>query len=330
MSGTKKRGSEAALQPYSLAGFTPVGTFLFGTPFLLMGLFVLAAGLGVLPVESEGGPAPMALVAGVGGLFSLVGAGFWVSGAKRLFRQARWNAVRRTRPGEPWAWDHPWNPVGARHRTSREAFRALVACLFFSAFAAPFHWWAFHSGEGPIPVMAASAFLDLLALACWGGFFYTVGRGLKYGSSFLRYRVFPFFVGERLDADLEGLDRLRGFRTLTVTLRCVQDRVVRKGNTTSVDAYAVHEEAREVSPDEIPLGPGGGAGVFKLFRRAGPAEGLPVSFELPPGDLETVLSASPARRWEVVVRAETPGIDYEAVFLVPVYRRPDGSESAAI
>lgn len=322
MATTKKAPVQAALQPYSMAGFSPAGSLLFGAPFLLMGLFVLGVGLGVVPVQSSGGDAPMAVVAGIGGLFALVGAAFWVSAAKRFYRQARWKAVQRSRPSEPWAWDHPWDPAGARHRSLRDLFRVVVACLGMTAFAAPFHWWAFHSGEGPFPVMLVSAFLDLLALLCWGGLVYGLGRVLKFGGSFLRYRVFPFFLGERLDADLEGLDRLRGFQRLTVTLRCVQDRVSRRGKSTQVDAVAVHEETRELSPGELPLARGGGAGVFKLFRLSPRAEALPVSFELPPGDLETVLSASPARRWEVVVRAETPGIDYEAVFLVPVYRRP--------
>lgn len=323
-----KTGAQASLQPYSMAAFSAAGSLLFGTPFLLMGLFVLGVGLGVVPVESSGGDAPMAVIAGIGGLFALVGAAFWVSAGKRFYRQARWNAVRRSRPFEPWAWDHAWDPAGARHGATVGLFRGLVACVGATAFAAPFHWWAFHSGEGVVPVMAVAAFLDLLALLCLGGLVYALGRGLKYGGSFLRYRVFPFFLGERLDADLEGLDRLSGFQRLTVSLRCVEDRVTRQGKSTQVDAVAVHEETRELSPDELPLGRGGGAGVFKLVRLAPRAEGLPVSFQLPSGDLETVLSASPARRWEVVVRAETPGIDYEAVFLVPVYRRPDGATPA--
>lgn len=319
MTDAKKKGQKLPPQPYSAMGMSPGCAILFGTPFAAAGVFALLAGLGVLRTEGGGGNAPMAVVGGVGVLFGGVGLGFWAAGLRRLARSARWNAMKRRKPDEPWLWDHAWSPTGVSHSGSKPAVKSLLIAVLGTCFAAPFNWWAFWSGEGPVPVMIFAVFIDLLVAACWGGLVYTIGQGLKFGSSFLRFRTFPFFVGERVEGVLEGLDRLRGFSSLTVTLRCVEDRVVTKGNTTSVDAKVVHEETREVSPHEVPMAPGGGAGVFKLFRVAPPVEGLPVSFALPGGDLATQLSASPARRWEVVVEAELPGIDYAATFLVPVY-----------
>ena len=64
------------------------------------------------------------------------------------------------------------------------------------------------------------------------------------------------------------------------------------------------------------------------FEVEGPGEhrrgdaGVPVTFLLPPSkDLSTSLSERPPRYWELKVEADTPGVDYEATFLVPVYAK---------
>jgi hypothetical protein len=59
-------------------------------------------------------------------------------------------------------------------------------------------------------------------------------------------------------------------------------------------------------------------------RAAGRLRGgdLPVSFKLPEGEFGTRLSEAPARYWELEVKADTPGLDFGALFLLPVYERP--------
>ena len=46
---------------------------------------------------------------------------------------------------------------------------------------------------------------------------------------------------------------------------------------------------------------------------------VPVSFDLPMGDYGTRLAEAPARYWELAVLADTPGLDFSAKFLIPVY-----------
>ena len=54
---------------------------------------------------------------------------------------------------------------------------------------------------------------------------------------------------------------------------------------------------------------------------------VPVSFDLPSGDYGTRLAEAPARYWELAVVADTPGLDFTAKFLVPVYSPDRGAHS---
>ena len=46
---------------------------------------------------------------------------------------------------------------------------------------------------------------------------------------------------------------------------------------------------------------------------------LRVVAEVPPGAPVTTLAARPPRYWELELSAATPGVDYGATFLVPIY-----------
>jgi hypothetical protein len=47
---------------------------------------------------------------------------------------------------------------------------------------------------------------------------------------------------------------------------------------------------------------------------------MELKFKLPEKGFETRLSERPPRYWELEVLAETPGIDFNAFFFLPVYK----------
>ena len=53
-----------------------------------------------------------------------------------------------------------------------------------------------------------------------------------------------------------------------------------------------------------------------------PDQQISIGFPLPTGDYGTALCQEWPRYWELAIRADTPGVDYEALFLLPVYGRP--------
>jgi hypothetical protein len=65
------------------------------------------------------------------------------------------------------------------------------------------------------------------------------------------------------------------------------------------------------------------ATTFSSTQLAACAGGdIPVEFHLPADQYATALAETPPAYWEVEARGKARGADYEAFFLVPVYKRP--------
>jgi hypothetical protein len=97
-------------------------------------------------------------------------------------------------------------------------------------------------------------------------------------------------------------------QSLELTLRCVEERtqIQRRGgkSTRAVVHYALHTQFLTVDGSALAEG-----------------RALPLSLPLPSDvpELTTCLTAEAPRYWELECRAARPGVDYRAVFLVPVY-----------
>ncbi len=304
---------EAVTRRGRLAG--PAGCALAGAAALLLWL-----GYSLYDADRNEGSWLMGFISPPAFILVVIGAGVvkWWIGERR----------RREFPDEPWMWDRRWNRGGARSLRAGRLLRPLGAVGLLVFLAAGLGFAALVLELPALYGIVVPACLLLLAALVLA--FRATGADLKYGGSFLRYRTFPFFLGERLAATLEGIDRLRGFTRMTIVLRCVLERTVGSGKSAHVEREVVDAQTRGVAPEDVTFGKGSAAGVFKLLRRSDDAAFLPISFDLPDEDLSTRLSEPPVRKWELEVKAETPGLDYEATFLVPVYaRRSSRSERPA-
>jgi hypothetical protein len=130
----------------------------------------------------------------------------------------------------------------------------------------------------------------------------------KYGKSRLRFARFPFRTGEAVDAGLLVGPRVADATSLHLTLRCIEEVWRSRGGgqnrSTTRTLYVLHEVKQELN-----------RGQFDAASGAA----IPIHIPLPAGDYASRLSQSPRRYWELEVAAETPGIDYAARFLLPVY-----------
>ena len=150
-----------------------------------------------------------------------------------------------------------------------------------AAFLSPFNWWAFALGEGSIMLWLIVGFFDLVIVTLLTDAVYHAARQYKYGRSRLRFSTFPYYLGETLDAAFSNPRLIGPYESLTYTLRCIQE---------------------------------------KCEVRGGDAD-LRIRFQLPDEDWETKLAERPPRYWSLQIKARTPGVDFDAEFLVPVYRR---------
>jgi hypothetical protein len=165
-----------------------------------------------------------------------------------------------------------------------------------------------------LPAVVLGAFL-LVGLWFLGTGVLTLLRRSRHGVAELRLARFPFFLGEPLDATLVRQGPAAPLPGLHARLTCVAERWGRPtGHATEPFHEATRRRLERVdrwSETRPVLGAMGSR--------------IPIRFDLPPPGpdaLGTELSAELPRYWELEVWAELPGLDFHAVFLVPVYQRP--------
>jgi len=274
---------------------------LFGLPFLGAGAFIIVASTGAF--GKEGMHAPPWVIAAAGAVFFLAGLFIAVHGLRGLARRAALRARAERHSGEPWWADHVWDPREARFSALAKALKSIPGLLFFCLFLSPFNYFAFLSGEMPALAIGVVALFDLFLLIGVGALIHGILRGLKYGSARFVFDRFPFQLGETVAGRVHSTLPIAA-ALIKVILRCVQEVYVTSGSgrnaSTRIARHELHSQVLEVE---------GGERVHEI----------PVKFELPRGDLASKLAVQPPRYWELEVSAVTPGVDYHAVFLVPVY-----------
>lgn len=298
------------------------GTTVHGWSSVLVGMVAAGAGVpaflaafGYLDPDPTSG-APMFVLGLVGGIFALAGLSFVAHGLAGVRRKIRVGRGRQRYPREPWRWDYVWDERGTRDDSTMRLALWAARGVGFGLFCVPFNWLVFFSGELPwwglVGFGLGAGLLDLLVLYAVYRFSRALAQLLRYGAGGLRYGRFPFFLGETLDVTFGQGGRMEGLRGLTATLRCVEERFEVRGSgedrSSVVVGYEVYSETKTVS---IPAG-----GV-------GRALGAALSFALPEASLAppASLGERPPVYWELEVKAEAPGVDYGATFLVPVYAR---------
>lgn len=295
----------------------------YGWPAVLVGLVFAAAGgflllLALAPLR-EPGVSPDVAATLVGGSFGLVfvTTGLWLAafGVLGVRRRLRVQRGRQTRPGEPWRWDHGWDARGVRDDARRRPVVWALRLASLALFLVPFNALVLFEDLprwGRVGFGLVTGIFDLLALYVLYRLARCLVQLLRYGSGGLRYGRFPFFIGEDLSVTLRPARELP-VGTLKATLRCVLERFENRGTRTDPSPTAV---AYEICSDEktVTVPPG----------IAGRAPGVDLAFHLPEDCPSTDLAGPPLVYWELEVRGEGPGADYEATFLVPVYpQRPE-------
>jgi hypothetical protein len=282
---------------------------LFGMPFIAIGFFVMAMSLGYLPLDEATVNGPKELLTVFGGVFATAGLGVAWAGAAGMARARAARKRKEEHPLEPWFWDHPWDKRWAEHGSLWPALQGFLLFLFLSAFLSMFHWWAFFSGEGPLPLKIFILIFDLIALAVLFGAIYSMFQYFKYGKSRLHFARFPFRPGSAVEAGLEVSRKIQAAPSISLTLRYIEEVTETTGSGKNRSSrqvlYCLHEVKQELSSSQFDINSQGE---------------IPISMRLPQGDFSNRLLDTPRRYWELEIKAETPGIDYDARFLVPVYK----------
>jgi len=277
----------------------------FGLPFMAAGIGIVYA---VLYGDHARKHAPDWLIVLVAAMFFAAGLFLFIHGIGGVARKAAYRREAAQRPGEPWLCDHHWRREGIAFSAFNDMVGRLLAAMIWTAFLAPFAWVGLNV-RGAWPFLAAVVIFGLLGLIFWFRWAQMLVDLLCYGNSFLTYEDFPFALGGILRARLRSPHHVSAIDQLTLTLRCVQEKYVTSGTgenrQTNVVCYELYKDIVTYDRDRIT----GLAG-----------NDIPVEFRVPADQPTTKLAATPPIYWEIEAKGKARGVDYEAVFLVPVYK----------
>jgi hypothetical protein len=309
--GIVQPGSPPVLLNHPAQSAAPIDgwkSVLFGLPFLLAGIGIACAALDVVHTRKQ---APDWLIGLVGCFFFTAGAFLIVHGLRGAARRAACQRETAEHPGQPWQSDYHWHPEGIAFSAFDAVVSRFVAALIWNALLLPLFWVGLHErGRGRLFLVVASLFA-LIGLLFWVRWAQMLGDLVRYGNSFLHYDEFPFFLGRKLQVRLRAPRHVSVVDELTLTLRCVQERYVTSGTredrSTRVVCLELYKDATKFTRDQL-TGLAGGD--------------IPIEFSLPANQQSTFLADSPPTYWEIQATGTARGADYEAYFLVPVYKCP--------
>jgi hypothetical protein len=293
------------------------GTVVFGGVILAAGALMILVGLGVVIPKESSGDAPPWVLTVMGVVFGLIGLTVAVLGVRGLRNRRRFREQRGLHPDEPWLADYPWDPKQSVDNTVARILRTSAMATFLVLFLTPFNAGVFFYKDAPWFIQGVILLFDVVVLAVLGSAVYLLLRWLKYGPSFVRFSRFPFFLGQTLEVEWCSPRGIGACENLTFTLRCVEEVLETTGSgrdrSQSLVPYQVWSDTFEVA------GPG------EHLR----GERVPVTFLLPESAEATALSQYPPRYWELEIKARTPGVDYGAVYLLPVYSGGNDARASA-
>jgi len=285
------------------------GAVVFGLLFAGAGSIPLLVGVGMMVWAAGPTRPPGWVVAVVGAVFIIFGLAALAAGARGLHRRRRARRAYLAGATAPWDWDHPWDRHGARDDVWRRALRRFAWIAFLALFLSPFHYLLLTIEDTTFRVLGGLFLLvfDAAVVFTLAGAVRAVMQGLKYGRVFLQYEQFPMLLGRPAAVRLM-FNRPVDARGVECAIRLVEE-------TVEVSSRGRGKNSRQYVFDQLY--------EEKLTATLSPGtdgrQTARVEFRLPEGDYSTRLSGEEPRYWLFEAEAATPGVDFQARFLLPIY-----------
>ncbi len=314
MTGKKITKSDPQLQqPQHFSG-----TLILGPLLLFWGGYLILAGLNLLPITTEILlsfkwetfldrllPKSFNWVILIFGCFVLLvsliifikGIRSWLNKRKRI---ALAKLYRR-----PWFSDYPWNPKGIHDRTGKIWIHSLFTVIILSIIVIPLNWYVFAHDTIQFGLfLIAAIFLDFIMLFALVSLGYYILYAFKYGTSYISFSKFPFFLGDKMRVSFYP----NRFSALNCTLRFVNEVFEKEDPSDDEKTIICYELYSEQ----------------KLIHTSPEIKNVLISFDIPeagPVWHNQLNGTESIYYWELEIEAEQQGIDYSTSFLLPVYKR---------
>jgi hypothetical protein len=241
-------------------------------------------------------------------VFAGAGFGLLIAAPVVFFQGHRDETLVAAHPHEPWLRRADWAKGEIKFSASSRALLAVAGTLAFLLFAVP---------------VELLLLRELINKQNWGGLtwvvFLTLGETIvawpiilvrrwhKYGPSVFQMASVPGVIGGELRGVIRTSVKIRPAGGFRVTLTC--RRTVRTNGDGNKEACW---QLEQVIVHEVPENDPERSAIPVLFQ---------VPFECLPTDFEA------GTHWQLEVKAAMPGVDYRAVFDVPLFKTPQSDPS---
>jgi len=288
----------------TIYGLPSIGLGLLGTG---VGIFYIFVGLGLIPASDSKFHGPKIAVASIGVVFLLCGLPFFINGLFSIWRKKKLKRSLAKYTSEPWRTDYHWDSKGIRDENLKIVIKNFLKLFSFIIILVPFNWFALNDSVFMIFVI----FFDLVFLGITLGYaIYTLIRFIKYGTTYLRFSKFPYFLGEKMRVYFTNTKPIKHLQDLKATIRfieeCYETRKTTETNSSVVVSYQLYAETVSLKN-------------LSLFEQDGLS--IPIEFQLPEGDYSTCLNRRPPRYWELEITGLTFGVNFSAAFFLPIYAK---------
>jgi len=294
----QKRGSRMGLPTW--------GGLLFGVPFVGIGVCTILVGTHVLDVNPTSVRAPYWVLTVAGVSFALAGLMVWGMAGKQFAADRRRRRAAQRYPNEPALADYPWHPDGFDVSEWAGAARTAALAGGLTVFLSMFNWWAFGAG-GPWMVKGIVILFDCITVLFWCQAVKTLGRALKFGPSRIQFSRFPYPLGEPVVLRWQPSSGVNLVRHGTFTLRCVREWMESTGSGRDRNTSLVHEALWS------------GTWLLERPHKLELKDAVELRYELPADAQPTQLSADQPLFWELEVKLDLLGLDFQDTYLVPIY-----------
>ena len=235
-----------------------------------------------------------------GMVFFMAGAGvctfaFWGSGKQRRIKRA----------AQPWEGEGLWTNNAARSAPWKSVAITSVIALFFTMFIGVFVLAITMSEDVGTAAQAGVSSAMLIPGAIWLYALYLVRRALRYGHTHLALSEVPVTRGSTMESLLVSREPIQA-ELMRCSLVCTKTYWERRGNKSTHRTETLYEDEFEVS-------------IHNGGLRSEQGYVVPITVDIPSGyQLRDQISAEKIT-WKLTVSAATPGVDFKAVYQLPVY-----------
>ena len=237
--------------------------------------------------------------------FLFLGLGVVAYGRFMRKTAADTKALSVQHPEKPWLWRDDWSQGYAKPEWRSTAVTwgaAGVVCLLVSVpgvVAIPSAWHSGHRWELLVVLVFPLTGLYLLSQSALAAL-----RESKFRRMRFKLSTLPGIIGGRVEGNLETSYLFPPGTQVTLTLSCVRSYVSGTGNSRSHWETALWQDT-QVAPAYV----------------GGPGSSIPASFATPYDTSETdARNPSDEIFWKLTANAALEGLDFRAVFRVPVFK----------